>query len=261
MPIFHEQITAKSRADGYFAVKAAAYRSGSMIYDQSTQENHDYRYKSPHVVSRDLVLPKGAPFTSRAQLWNAAANAENRRNSIEYREFEVALPHELDEGQRKALVLEYAGWLRDRYKIACDVCVHRPTGRTDRRNHHAHIQTTTRRVTAAGLGEKVRELDCAKKTGEGEIIRAAWAEHVNRYLAWGGIDARVDHRSLYRQGITDRDPTMHLGPAATAIQRRGDQSARGAMNREIIATNAAVAAILAEEPALVAAPFENVPSV
>lgn len=30
----------------------------------------------------------------------------------------------------------------------------------------------------------------------------------------------IDHRSLKAQGI-DRDPTSHLGPAATALERRG----------------------------------------
>ncbi|HQR54244.1 MAG TPA: MobA/MobL family protein, partial [Burkholderiales bacterium] len=35
-----------------------------------------------------------------------------------------------------------------------------------------------------------------------------------------GHEARVDHRSLEAQGL-DREPTRHLGPALTNMQRRG----------------------------------------
>jgi hypothetical protein len=42
----------------------------------------------------------------------------------------------------------------------------------------------------------------------------------NEHLMAQGIAARVDHRSLAAQGI-DREPTSHLGPAVSGMERRG----------------------------------------
>jgi hypothetical protein len=42
----------------------------------------------------------------------------------------------------------------------------------------------------------------------------------NARLAEHGNDERVDHRSLEAQGI-DREPTIHLGPAVSSMERRG----------------------------------------
>ena len=47
-----------------------------------------------------------------------------------------------------------------------------------------------------------------------------------RYLV-SQIDTRIDHRSLEAQGITDREPTQHLGPTAAAMERKGIQTDRG----------------------------------
>jgi hypothetical protein len=56
-------------------------------------------------------------------------------------------------------------------------------------------------------------------------VRARWAELTNERLRQHGIEATVDHRSLKAQGI-DREPTQHLGPTATAIERRTGQPSR-----------------------------------
>src|SRR3546814_10636878 len=37
-------------------------------------------------------------------------------------------------------------------------------------------------------------------------------------------DLRVDHRSHQRQGI-EQEPTVHMGPSATAMERRAEQVA------------------------------------
>ena len=53
-------------------------------------------------------------------------------------------------------------------------------------------------------------------------MRAKWADLTNERLRENGIAARVDHRSLEAQGI-DREPTQHLGPAASGYERRTGQ--------------------------------------
>lgn len=123
--------------------------------------------------------------------------------------------------------------LVDRYGVVADVCIHEPSRISDQRNHHAHILTTTRTYADGILGEKTRILDSPKTSGkEVEYMRQAWANLVNRALEWAGHDTRIDHRSLEAQGI-GRLPTSHLGPIATAMERRGIQTERGDLNRGV----------------------------
>src|SRR3546814_1563103 len=74
-----------------------------------------------------------------------------------------------------------------------------------------------------GLGEKTRELD-QKQSGEVERWRERWAEMQNRALELANVPDRVDHRSHQRQGI-EQEPTVRMGPSATAMERRAEQVA------------------------------------
>ena len=51
-----------------------------------------------------------------------------------------------------------------------------------------------------------------------------------------GHAERIDHRSYERQGI-DQIPTVHLGVAPSAMEKRGIRTERGDLNREIEVTN------------------------
>lgn len=51
-----------------------------------------------------------------------------------------------------------------------------------------------------------------------------------------GHAERVDHRRYERQGI-DQIPTIHLGTAASQMQKRGIRTERGDINREIEISN------------------------
>jgi hypothetical protein len=51
-------------------------------------------------------------------------------------------------------------------------------------------------------------------------------------LEHAGIEARVDHRSLAAQGIRDREPELHRGPAVSGIEARGEVSEVGRRQRE-----------------------------
>jgi hypothetical protein len=83
---------------------------------------------------------------------------------------------------------------------------------------YPHILCSTRQLAPAGFTKKTRELD-DKKTGEIDRWRKRFAELQNERFQENGIAAAVDHRSLEAQGI-DREPTRHLGPAATGYERR-----------------------------------------
>lgn len=225
MAIFHLSVKTVSRSAGRSATAAAAYRAGVEITDERTGEIHDYQRKAG-VESAELFLPAGAPewATDRAKLWNAAEQSEKRKNSTVAREFEVALPSELSADQRRELAHDFARELVKRHGFAVDVAIHAPGKDGDSKNHHAHILCTTRKLTAEGFTEKTRELD-DRATGAAEVThwREQWAGLTNAALERAGHAERVDHRSLDAQGI-DREPGVHLGPTATAIERRGEVS-------------------------------------
>ena len=58
-----------------------------------------------------------------------------------------------------------------------------------------------------------------------EIWRAAWAAYTNRVLESAGRPERIDHRSYKRQGI-DKIPTVHLGPTASQMEKRGTRTGK-----------------------------------
>ena len=246
MAIYHLSVKPISRAGGRSATAAAAYRSGELVQDHTSGEAFDYTRKRG-VEHAEIVLSSEAArqdinwARDREALWNAAERAENRSNSRVAREYELALPHELNKGQRVELVRAFAKDIADRYQVAVDFAIHEPHRNGDERNHHAHVLTTTRVVEPGGLGAKSeiewsdanrRKADLVPAKEEIGVVRERWAELTNEHLQAQGLEARVDHRSLEAQGI-DREPTSHLGPAVSGMERRGiDTEVRKRLERE-----------------------------
>lgn len=239
LAIYHLSIKTVSRSSGRSAVAAAAYRSGEMLADERTGELSDYRRKRG-VEYTQIVAPADAPawVHDRAALWNAAEAAERRKNSVTAREYEIALPAELTAEQRQQAARTFGVWLAGRFGVVADIAIHAPGGEEDQRNHHAHILTTTRVVGAEGLGEKTRVLD-DRQSGAVEEVRSKWAEIANAALERAMVVERVDHRSHERRGI-EVAPTVHLGPAAAAMERRGIETERGGINRLVAVANLAL---------------------
>ncbi len=234
MAIYHFSVKTISRANGRAATAAAAYRAGCKILDERTGQLFDYTRKSGILVS-SIVTPSGIEAPSwtadRERLWNEAEKAETRINSRVAREAEIALPHDLPADLRETLTRDLAQLIADRYKVPVDYSIHEPARNGDDRNHHAHILFATREIGHDGFGKKTRVLD-AHETGPDEIdrLRADWADLLNRSLERAGIHERVDPRTLEAQGI-DREPTQHLGPEATALERKNQPTILGDFNR------------------------------
>lgn len=247
MAIYHLSVTAISRSAGRTATGAAAYRTGTAIRDERIEETFDYTRKRG-VESKALVLPGGYPAwaADRSRLWNAVEQAEVRKNSTVAREFVLALPDGLNKEERKKLAVRFAQELVDRYGFAAEVAIHAPHREGDRRNWHAHILCSTRRLTPEGFTEKTRILDSAK-TGSAEIehCRERWAALVNQMLEKAQRPERVDHRSHRRRGL-DAIPTVHEGPMVRAMARRGVLLNRAAGNAEILSLNSELAQAQAE---------------
>ena len=239
MAIFHLSMKPVSRAKGRSATASAAYRSGTKIHDQRTGMTWDFTRRSG-VEHAEIVLPDSAVdaghwVRDRSALWNAAELIEKRKDARTAREYELALPHEFTRDQQIELVRRFSGELAKRYQVGVDFVIHLPHWHGDERNIHAHLLATTRQVTATGLGEKVAmewsDTDLAK-AGLGSTkkqlvsLRVFWADIQNEKFKELGMAIRVDHRTLAAQGI-DRQPTSHLGPAVSAMQRQGMQTRVG----------------------------------
>lgn len=218
---------------------------------------HDYTRKGG-VVSTEIILADGGS-AERNALWNAAEVAEKRKDSRTAREWIIALPAELDEGQRQELATAFGIELATRYGVAVDLAIHLPDREGDNRNHHAHVLTTTRQVSRDARGAPVMgdkssiELSDTKRRAQGmgsgadEVlaIRQLWERMANRALEKAGSAERIDSRSLKAQGL-DREATTHLGPVATDMERRNKLSDRGDGNRQVAANNAQRAQISAQ---------------
>jgi ATP-dependent exoDNAse (exonuclease V) alpha subunit len=236
MAIYFLNLKMFGRSTGNSAVSAAAYRSGERIRDERTGRTYDHSGRQD-VMHKEIVLP--AKFVDddmpwardRARLWNAAENAESRKNARVAREYLVALPVELSPDQRLGLVRGFSAELSDRYGFALDFAIHAPRDfpGSDPRNFHAHLLATTREVNLAGLGAKTtlewrdarrREIGMQPTIHELLHVRERWATVTNSALREAQLSARIDHRSLEAQGI-DREPGLYIPRAAFEMERHG----------------------------------------
>lgn len=161
------------------------------------------------VIAERMPLAALGRSGGQARAWLDEQEAGDRKNGRVIDKIMVAIPRELTPEQQAALVRGFAEevamgrapWL---------AAIHRDHPE----NPHAHIVVrdkdpeTGKRV--AGLSEK----------GSTDRLREAWERHANLALERAGVEARIDRRSLKEQGV-DREPTIHVGPTALAIESAG----------------------------------------
>jgi len=254
MPNYHLSIKIFSRGSGASALEKAAYRAGEKLLDDHNGKLYDYTRKGG-VIHTEIMLPDHAPreYAERSTLWNAVERSEKNDNAQLAREIEISLPVELTVEQNIALAREYAQKIFVSAGMCADVCVHD----TGKGNPHAHIMLTLRPIDERGRwaaksrkeyildehGERIRlpsgeyksrkinAVDWNDKS-KAEDWRASWADYQNAALERHGFSVQVDHRSFERQGI-DKKPTVHLGPAAAQMERKGIRTDRGNINRAV----------------------------
>ena len=147
MPIYHLEAKVISRGTGRSAVAASAYMSCSKILNDYDGVQHDYTRKQG-LVWEQVFLPENAPteWKDRANLWNAVEEAEKTKDSRLAREFVAALPIELNESERIALLTEFIQSNFVTEGMCADVAIHD----TDGHNPHAHIMLTVRPLDERG---------------------------------------------------------------------------------------------------------------
>ena len=147
MPIYHFEAKVISRGTGRSAVAASAYMSCSKILNDYDGVQHDYTRKQGLVWQR-VFLPEYAPakWKDRSVLWNAVEENEKTKDSRLAREFVAALPIELNESDRIALLTEFIQSNFVTEGMCADVAIHD----TDGHNPHAHIMLTVRPLDERG---------------------------------------------------------------------------------------------------------------
>lgn len=226
MAIYHFSLQIIGRSKGKSSVAAAAYRSGEKLIDNRTGLEHDYTRKSG-IVYTEIMAPAESPswINNREQLWNEVERAERRKDSQLAREINIALPKELNQETQIALAREFVQDTFVNNGMVADVCIHD----LQEGNPHMHIMLTMRDITCDGFGKKNREWN-DKEVLEG--WREQWANHANRALSKEGFTERIDHRSFEEQGI-EKIPQIHVGVHASAMEKKGIETERGSLNREI----------------------------
>ena len=213
------------------------------------------------------MLPSHAPpeYADRATLWNSAEEVEKQWNSQLARRFVVALPREVPLKMCPQMLQEYCRKHFVSKGMCCDFAIHDPD--PPGHNPHCHIMLTMRAIDENGKwmpkSRKVYDLD---ENGEriklpsgrwkshkedtvdwneqyhAEEWRHGWEVIQNKYLELAGSAERVDMRSYERQGL-DIIPTVHMGAAVSALERKGIETNIGNLNRDIKAANRMMNAI------------------
>ncbi len=159
------------------------------------------------------------------KLWEKAGMKDNARIADKLM---IALPVELNQEQRYELVRSFMHELGHGRIAWC--AAHHDSGE-DAHNPHAHIIfkdadiDTGRKVigttTSARDVREAKENDwkVPPRTTTADM-RKMWCGHLNDFMERAGIDVRYDARTLKEQGI-DRDPQIHIGPKAQALNEKG----------------------------------------
>jgi ATP-dependent exoDNAse (exonuclease V) alpha subunit len=240
MAIFYMTTNIIGRSSGRSAIGAAAYRRstkmqsiahaayqrGEKIIEKGDKINHDYRSKGG-VAHSEIMLPKDAllEFTDAQILWNTVESSEKRKDAQLAREIIVALPKEFNLEENIEVLQAYLQENFVNIGMIADYSIH------DKKdgNPHAHIMLTMQNVSPDGFGYK--NTDWNKKA----LLlkwRKAWAHTNNEMFKRKGLTKRIDHRSYKNQG-KNRLPLIHMGHAATALERQGIRTEKGDYNREI----------------------------
>ena len=264
IPCPHFKITIVKRSQGQSAVAGAAYQSGERLFSEYDQKTKFYN-KKKELVHAEIMLPTHAPpgYANRATLWNAVEAVENQWNSQLARRIVLAFPVEVPKEQCLSMIKEFCQEQFVSKGMIVDFAIHdKGDG-----NPHAHILLTLRAMDEHGRwlpkARKVYDLDengkriqlpsgnwkCHKENTVdwndqkyAEVWRHSWEVVTNRYLEAAGRPERVDLRSFERQGI-QQIPTVHLGPAAHQMEKRGIETFLGNLNRDIRAANSLMQSI------------------
>ena len=176
MAIYHFEGQVISRTSGRTSVAAAAYRSRERLYNEYDGLTHDYTYRHD-LLWEQIILPPNAPaaWQDRETLWNAVEQSETQKDNRLAREFNAALPIELDLPEWKQLLTDFVQQQFVSQGMCADVVIHNPG---DGHNPHAHIMLTVRPLKENGewANKTEKEYLCVRDGEERGFTAAEFRE-------------------------------------------------------------------------------------
>ena len=159
-----------------------------------------------------------------------SADLYERKNGSTYREYEIALPRELNQEQRLELVQDFIqSEIGTKYPY--QYAIHNPQAMDGKDQPHVHLMFNERLQDGIErdpdqyfkrYNPKNPERGGAKKDNTGKSyserkadikdLRQRWSEFCNSHLERNGIDSRIDMRSYKDQGI-EKEPEKKLLPS------------------------------------------------
>ena len=251
------------RSKGQSAVDAASYISRSVLVSEYDGKTYRPKYHED-LVHCEINLPEYAPeeWLDRAVLWNSVELNEKQKNAQLCRTLKAALPNDWSYELAEETVRDYVQRNFVSKGMCADWAIHDSVNQNGIHNLHFHLMLTLRPVEESGKwGAKQRKeyiLDkdgnkIRNKSGRGFKSRAVdvndWNEKGNS-RKWRkdltdtinvvndriGLPEYWEHRSFKELGL-EQEPTRHLGPIASALERKGIRTEKGDANRAIMEHN------------------------
>ncbi len=260
------------RSKGQSAVDKASYISRSVLYCEYDGQNYRPKYQED-LVHSEISLPVNAPeeFADRAALWNSVELAEKGKRAQLARMLKASLPNDWSYELAEETVRDYVQRNFVSQGMCADWAIHDSENREGQRNLHIHVLLTMRPLTQDGKwGAKQRKVYILDKDGnkirnwngkgyrsttefttdwndrkKAKIWRKDLADTINAVNEKAGIGGRWEYRSFRELGI-EREPSIHLGAGAGRLEKKGIQTGRGNINREIMEQNALLEQALAD---------------
>lgn len=260
------------RSKGQSAVDKASYISRSVLYCEYDGQNYRPKYQED-LVHSEISLPVNAPeeFADRAALWNSVELAEKGKRAQLARMLKASLPNDWSYELAEETVRDYVQRNFVSQGMCADWAIHDSENREGQRNLHIHVLLTMRPLTQDGKwGAKQRKVYILDKDGnkvrnwngkgyrsttefttdwndrkKAKIWRKDLADTINAVNEQAGIGGRWEYRSFRELGI-EREPSIHLGAGAGRLEKKGIQTDRGNINREIMEQNALLEQALAD---------------
>jgi hypothetical protein len=259
----HYRLQVVGRGKGNCAARSIAYRCALEVtahhagaeLEGYAGRTFDYSHKI-EVCHVEILAPEGTPghLLTPEGLANAIDRRETRKDAQLFRDLTASLPLQLDrdaniDAVRSHLNKEFV----ERGMVVC-WAYHEKDG-----NPHFHAAISMRSIDPdhpTGFGNKCRDWNRRELAME---WRTDWAEALNFAFEREGLGCRVSPLSLedqrqmaleagdHRLAMTlDREPEIHLGPAAHGLRQHGEASELGDRLDAIQARNAERREVYAE---------------
>ena len=214
---------------------------------------------------QDMVQDPNAAKYTKTQMEELIAKLGHGKWFSDKVPFGHSMPREAPTAMYPQMMQEYCREHFVSKGMCCDFAIHDPD--PPGHNPHCHIMLTMRAIDENGKwlpkSRKVYDLDENRerirlpsgnwKSHKEDTVdwneqyhaeewRHGWELVQNKYLELAGSPERVDMRSYERQGL-DKIPTVHMGAAVCALERKEIETNIGNLNRDIKAANRMMNAI------------------